>query len=76
MPFGNAYLRLPEGSLAFFSAPDVNPDTGLNLALDSLGWTAREHVGEKSGSPTGEGRWDFRQEKRVSRQGMRQSVLA
>jgi len=49
MPFGNTYLRLDDGPLVFFSGPNVNPDSGLNLALQSLGWSANEHYGGADG---------------------------
>lgn len=45
MPWGHTYLRLEDGPLCFFSSPDINPDTGLSLALRTLGWTADEAVG-------------------------------
>jgi hypothetical protein len=45
MPFGNMYLALEDGPLAFFSGPTVDPDAGLTRALATLGWTCEVQRG-------------------------------
>lgn len=47
MPFGKMYLQLEDGPLAFFSNPNIDPDAGLTLALQSLGWTCQEQRGSE-----------------------------
>ncbi len=47
LPFGKMYLSLEEGPLVFFSSPEINPDSGLTLALKSLGWTCQERRGDQ-----------------------------
>lgn len=42
MPFGTLYLRVGRELLVYFSSPMVNPDQGLSIALDVLGWECRE----------------------------------
>ena len=39
MPFGNMYMDLKSGPLVFFSPNTRNPDEGLTLAIETLGWT-------------------------------------
>lgn len=45
MPFGNMYMNLKSGPLVFFSPHSHNPDEGLTLALESLGWTCEVQRG-------------------------------
>ncbi|HZS77533.1 MAG TPA: hypothetical protein VFA41_13050 [Ktedonobacteraceae bacterium] len=45
LPFGKMYLRLDEGPLVFFSSSEANPDLGLTLAVQSLGWECEETRG-------------------------------
>lgn len=49
LPFGKMYLRLEDGPIAFFSSFEVNPDEGLTLALNALGWTCQEQRGQEPG---------------------------
>jgi hypothetical protein len=48
MPFGTLYLRVGRDLLVFFSSPLTNPDQGLTIALDVMGWECRE---EREGAP-------------------------
>jgi hypothetical protein len=45
MPFGNMYLDLKSGPLVFFSPHSLNPDQGLTLALEALGWNCEVQRG-------------------------------
>ncbi len=45
MPFGNMYIHLESGPLVFFSPSSYNPDEGLTLALEALGWTCKTQRG-------------------------------
>lgn len=39
LPFGSMYERLEDGPLFFPSPIAMSPDTGLDRALDTLGWS-------------------------------------
>lgn len=45
LPFGKMYLRLDAGPLVFFSSSEANPNLGLTLALQALGWECEETRG-------------------------------
>lgn len=45
MPFGNMYLDLESGPLAFFSPVTIDPNEGLVRAAKALGWTFEEQSG-------------------------------
>jgi predicted double-glycine peptidase len=45
MPFGNTYLALEDNPLIFFSGSNIDPDKGLSLAIEALGWEAEEYFG-------------------------------
>jgi len=46
MPFGAGYFRLSEGAFALLSPITIDPDAGLTLALETLGWTYDEWQGD------------------------------
>lgn len=48
MPFGALYLRLAQGPLAFFSPATVDPDLGLTMALEALGWSCDDDRHEEA----------------------------
>lgn len=48
MPFGASYLRLPAGATAFLSPITTDPDAGITLALNALGWTCDEWGGDNA----------------------------
>ncbi|KAL2847846.1 hypothetical protein BJY01DRAFT_163862 [Aspergillus pseudoustus] len=45
MPFGKLFINLETGPVSFFSNPYTDPDEGLRMAIDTLGWTCTEHRG-------------------------------
>lgn len=45
MPFGNLYLDLDSGPIAFFSPVTLDPNLGLARAAKTLGWTFNEQRG-------------------------------
>lgn len=38
MPFGVTYERLNTGPVLYFSSPSMDPDQGIDVALEALGW--------------------------------------
>ncbi|MBZ0286164.1 MAG: hypothetical protein K8I30_01015, partial [Anaerolineae bacterium] len=45
MPFGKLYVRAGEPSMFFPGSPAVEPDSGVTIALKTMGWTSDETVG-------------------------------
>ncbi|WP_077614701.1 BtrH N-terminal domain-containing protein [Caenibacillus caldisaponilyticus] len=45
MPFGHFYLAREKDPLVFFSGANIDPDRGLSLAIETLGWEAEEAFG-------------------------------
>ncbi|KAJ0423141.1 NlpC/p60-like transpeptidase-domain-containing protein [Aspergillus carlsbadensis] len=50
MPFGKLFIDLDTGPLSFFSNPYTDPDEGLRMAIETLGWECTEHRGGDAGS--------------------------
>ncbi|KAL3444228.1 NlpC/p60-like transpeptidase-domain-containing protein [Aspergillus insuetus] len=45
MPFGKLFIDLDTGPVSFFSNPYTDPDEGLRIASETLGWECTEHRG-------------------------------
>jgi hypothetical protein len=45
MPFGKLFINLDTGPVSFFSNPHTDPDEGLRVAIETLGWECTEHRG-------------------------------
>ncbi|KAL2859382.1 NlpC/p60-like transpeptidase-domain-containing protein [Aspergillus pseudodeflectus] len=45
MPFGKLFINLDTGPVSFFSNPCTDPDAGLRMAIETLGWECTEHRG-------------------------------
>jgi hypothetical protein len=53
MPFGVFFLQRPRGSMFLFSpGANVNPDTGVDRALQALGWKCETFIGSSHTSPS------------------------
>jgi hypothetical protein len=45
MPFGKLFLQLPGSPQTFFSNPHENPDSGLTIAIRTMGWSCQDYRG-------------------------------
>ena len=50
MPFGSTFLDLPRGAQFLCSPADVDPESGLDRAVDALGWTCDVWHGSRTSS--------------------------
>lgn len=43
VPFGKLYLDLADGPVSYFSNAIADPNTGLTIAIQTMGWTCQYH---------------------------------